>query len=595
MGRIPEATIQEIRDRLDIADLIGRYVELKKAGRNWKGLCPFHQEKTPSFNVNPDRQIFHCFGCQAGGDVIGFLMKHENLSFPEAARALAHELGISVPEADGRDQGVVEALVRANQVAQELYRRSLASDAGAHARAYLEGRGLGPEDWERFGIGFAPDRWDGVATALRQAGLSGETGEKAGLLAPRERGGHYDRLRGRVTFPIHDVRGRIVGFGGRALGDATPKYLNTPETPLFHKRQALYGFPAALEPVRRAERAIVCEGYFDRIALARAGLGEGLATCGTALTPDHGRQLRRRTRQVVLLFDGDAAGRTAVERALEVLLPEGLRVRAVALPAGEDPDSFLLAHGATALAERVAEAEDAIAVVLRAALADGAASPGEKADAVARLGPLVARVADPVERAEYERRLAVAIGVELAAVREAIRRSRGGVATPTVELPEASVRRLDPREGLQLRRLARALLRDRAVAGQRERLEALLPTGPERQAIAALAELAVEQGGEGALDLRPLEDRLEKASFAFLLSAAAEEAEADEVDAAHTFAAALQWFERRERRARQRETTRRLQDLDATDARALLADKQRQLEERRAAQRAAADGGPMAG
>jgi DNA primase len=274
--------------------------------------------------VSPERGIFHCFGCGAGGNVFAFLMRHENLTFPEAARALARECGVEIPETSGGDVGESERLVAANQVAQRIYRAALAGTEGGTARAYLAGRGLDAAACERFGLGFAPDRWDAVVQALAAARIPPALGERAGLLAARESGGHYDRLRGRVTFPIQDARGRIVGFGGRAIApEQEPKYLNTPETPLFRKRESFYGFPAALEAIRRAERAVVVEGYFDRIALAEAGLAEGVATCGTALGPEHARQLRRRTREVVLLFDGDDAGARAVERALEVCLPAG--------------------------------------------------------------------------------------------------------------------------------------------------------------------------------------------------------------------------------------------------------------------------------
>ncbi|MFP6656246.1 MAG: DNA primase, partial [Myxococcota bacterium] len=283
MSRIPEAAIHEIRNRADIVSLVARYVELKQAGRNWKGLCPFHNEKTPSFNVNPDRQIFHCFGCQEGGDVIAFLMKHDGLSFPEAARSLASDLGIEIPEERGSAEvGLTTRIFDANVVAQELYREALIEAQGELARDYLRARGFDAASAEEFEMGFAPASWDAVVERLRKRGISGDLGTKAGLLAERKSGtGHYDRLRGRLTFPIKDVRGRLIGFGGRAVeADQEPKYLNTPETPVFHKRTSFYGYPDALESIRRAGRVILCEGYFDRIAFVRAGMAEALATCG---------------------------------------------------------------------------------------------------------------------------------------------------------------------------------------------------------------------------------------------------------------------------------------------------------------------------
>ncbi|MCZ6783619.1 MAG: DNA primase, partial [Proteobacteria bacterium] len=590
LGRIPEATIDEIRNRVDIVDLIGRYVELKKAGRSYKGLCPFHNEKTPSFNVSPDRQIYHCFGCDVGGDVIGFLMSHETLTFPEAARILAREIGIEIPETAPGERGVSERVFAAIELAQKLYREALDSPAGARARAYLADRGLDAETIERFGIGFAPDRWDAVTSALAAAGIPSAMGEKAGLLAERQRGGHYDRLRGRVVFPISDVRGRVIGFGGRALAaDQEPKYLNTTESPVFRKRESFYGFPFALEAIRRSERAIICEGYFDRIALHRAGLAEGLATCGTALTREHGRQLARRTRQAVLLFDGDEAGSKALERALEVLLPEGLRIRGAALPAGHDPDTFLAAEGSDALRELVDKAPDALELVMQRALDEGRASPAEKADAVGRVAPLIALVTDPVERAEFVRRLAVAAGADARAVESVVRAAGRGVRAPASELPEARPRRAkDPVEERQLRLLAALLFRHPRLAERRgpERTLEFVPDGSWKAVLEHLFTAAGEGAldSSGALDLFRVEEGLDEEARSRLREIAFEEAlRESETPVEDAFDQVLDWFARRQRKAASEDLTRRMQEPDADDA-ALLAEKQRQLEERRAAQ-----------
>ena len=450
MGRIPEETIEAIRNRTDIVDLIGRYVSLRQTGRSFKGLCPFHQEKTPSFHVHPERQIFHCFGCGEGGNGFVFLMKHENLSFPEAARSLASLCGIEIPETESEpgEAGLLRRLREATAAAQSHYRTELLGAAGQVARAYLEQRGIDLATAQRFGLGYAPDSWDALARALGKAQIPAELGERAGLLAERKSGGHYDRLRGRVTFPIQDVRGDVVAFGGRVLpsaapkpdGDEGPKYLNTPESPLFRKREAFYGLPEALEAIRRSERAIIVEGYFDRIALARAGMPESLATCGTALTPEHARQLRRRTREVVLLFDGDEAGQRAVERSLAILLPEGVRVRAAALPPADDPDSVLARDGAEALRAIVDAAVPAVEAVIRRVSARAHATPWEKSDAVAAVAPLLALVADPVERGEHERQLALAVGVRPEDVKALVRREhaqRSGAAHARDDAPLA--------------------------------------------------------------------------------------------------------------------------------------------------------------
>jgi DNA primase len=444
VGRIPEDTLRAVRDRVDIVDLVGRYVALKKAGRSHKGLCPFHHEKTPSFVVTPERGTWHCFGCGEGGNAFAFLMRHENLTFPEAVRTLAGELGIEIPETDSGERSVFEGVLRANALAHEHFRRALAGEEGRAARDYLSRRGLGAEETARLGLGFAPDRWEGVVEALRRAHIPGEVAERAGLARARSSGGYYDLLRGRLVFPIQDARGRVIAFGGRALAaEQEPKYLNTPESPLFRKREAFYGLPFALEPMRSSGRAIVVEGYFDQIALVQAGLGESLATCGTALSEEHAKGLARRTRNVVLLFDGDEAGQRAMLRALEVMLPAGLRARAAALPVGLDPDDFFRREGAAALRKLVDDAPPALEVAIARAAAAGCRTPWERADAVAAITPLLALVPDPVERGEFARRLALAVGADPADVAAALRRERKG---DEPEAAAAPARRMGPED-----------------------------------------------------------------------------------------------------------------------------------------------------
>jgi DNA primase len=444
VGRIPEDTLQVVRDRVDIVDLVGRYVSLKKAGRSHKGLCPFHHEKTPSFVVTPERGTWHCFGCGEGGNAFAFLMRHENLTFPEAVRSLAAEIGIEIPETESGERGVLEGVLRANALAQEYYQRSLAGEEGRAARDYLAGRGLSAEETTRFGLGFAPDRWEGVVEVLRRAHIPGEVAERAGLARARPSGGHYDLLRGRVVFPIQDARGRVIAFGGRAMAAGQdPKYLNSPESPVFRKREAFYGLPQALEPMRRSDRAIVVEGYFDQLALVQAGLGEAVASCGTALSEEHAKSLSRRTRNVVLLFDGDEPGQRAMLRALEVMLPAGLRVRAAALPGGADPDDFLRREGAEALRQLVDSAPPALEVAIARAAAAGCRTPWERADAVHAMTPLLVLVPDPVERGEFARRLALAVGADTADVAAALRRERKG---DEPEAAPAPPRRMGPED-----------------------------------------------------------------------------------------------------------------------------------------------------
>ena len=594
MSRIPESAIYEIRNRADIVSLVSRYVELKQAGRNWKGLCPFHNEKTASFNVNTDRQIFHCFGCQEGGDVIAFLMKHDGLSFPEAARSLAGDLGIEIPEETGSaDAGVGPRIFEANGHAQDLYRETLREPEGEIARSYLTARGFDGAAADQFGLGFAPARWDAVAERLREKRIPGDVGVQAGLLAERKSGsGHYDRLRGRLTFPIQDVRGRVIGFGGRALeADQEPKYLNTPESPVFHKRNSFYGYPDALESIRRAGRVILCEGYFDRIAFARADLGEALATCGTALTAEHGLQLRRRSREIILVFDGDSAGQKATEKALAVLLPHGLRVRAAALPEGLDPDDYLNKEGADALRKLVDEAPDALELSIRNAVRQGTLTPDQKADAVAHVAPLVALVADAVSRDEYIRRLAMAVGASTAAVASIVRdAARGSTQTPQVDSESLGLSRgrRDVPEERQLRSLARLCLERPDLIGDEMalKLQEILPVGAWKSIILQLIEAAeaglLVAGGEGGVDSIAVEAQLDEESTHRLREIAIDDAPINgERTADQVLDDLIGWFDLRRIAAREQDLKRRLSDPEA-DHTALLAERHALLLERRA-------------
>jgi DNA primase len=580
LGRIPDEIIQRIRDHTDVVDLVGRSVALKRAGRNHKGLCPFHDEKSASFNVNPDRQTFYCFGCHEGGDVFSFLMKTENLTFAEAARSLARDAGIEVPETGGGPgRGISEQLYSANTTLLERFRSELAR-SDCPGGPYLERRGLAPEDVERFQIGFAPDAWDTAVAALSAAQIPAEIGEKAGLLQRRERGGHYDRLRGRVIFPIQDVRGRVIGFGGRAIGaDQEPKYLNTPETPIFRKREALYGFPQALDPIRRSGRAVVVEGYFDQIALCRAGIGEALATCGTALTTDHARNLRRRTQRAVLLFDGDAAGERAMLRALEALLPSGLRVHAALLPSGDDPDSLLEREGPDALRTLVDAAPAALDVAIDRAVATGHETPEAKADAVENVAPLLALVPSAIERSEYCARLALAVGTEARHVEAAVARAARG-EDPREAVP-IGPRRTGPEER-HLHQLARSLVEHPSLAIRipSDELPGLVSGGPVAELVRCLVEAAAEDRG---VAISELEDRLSEEARNLLRALAIVDSPLDEAAAAQTVENTIRWFRDQELKRREQEITRRLRDpsADEDEKRRLLDERQQLLQRKR--------------
>ena len=521
-------------------------------------------------------------------------MKHEGLTFPEAARAMAAELGIEIAEERGSgDAGITSQIFKANELAQQLYREALRTPEGKIARAYLVSRGFDGKAADEYGIGFAPARWDAVANRLRDERIKGDAAVQGGLLSERKSGqGYYDRIRGRLTFPIEDVRGRVIGFGGRALeADQEPKYWNTPETPVFRKRQALYGYPAALEPIRRAKRVILCEGYFDRIAFARAGMGEALATCGTALTSEHGSQLRRRTKEVVLVFDGDSAGQKATEKALAVLLPHGLRVRAALIPGGADPDDYLNEFGEDALRKLVDEAPDALELSIRNAMRQGVATPDQKADVVGHIAPLVARVSDAVSRDEYVRRLALSVDASTPAVAAMVRdAARGSGEAPQADAETLGLvrARRDMPEERQLRALARICLQRPDLIGDETALtlQEILPVGAWKSIILQILEAAEEglllRGDRQGVDPMAIESRMDEEAQRRLREIAVDDTAYDEeTSAEQVFDDLVGWFERRALDARQRELNRRMRDPNA-DQDALLAEKQRQLQEKRA-------------
>jgi DNA primase len=360
-GRIPKQFIDDLIQRVDIVEVIDARVPLKKAGKDYKACCPFHEEKTPSFTVSPDKQFYHCFGCGVHGTAIGFLMDYEHLSFPEAVEELARQAGIEVPhEARGAisaEPPIGADLAELLREAARFYRQQLREHAEApKAVDYLKGRGITGEIAKEFDLGFAPDGWDHLLRALGKDEKTREALVTAGLAVKKEGGGYYDRFRARVMFPIHDHRGRIVGFGGRVIGPGEPKYLNSPETPLFHKGRELYGLYRARDAIKRENRVLVVEGYMDVVALAQYGIDYAVATLGTATTREHLERLFRHAPEVVFSFDGDRAGREAAWRALENALPvlhEGRQVSFLFLPEGEDPDTLVRKEAAEAFTARL--------------------------------------------------------------------------------------------------------------------------------------------------------------------------------------------------------------------------------------------------
>jgi DNA primase len=497
VGRIPEQVVAEIRERADIVQLVGRYVTLRKSGSRFWGLCPFHSEKTASFQVNEDKQIFYCFGCGAGGDVFAFRMKQEGFDFPDAVRALARELGIAIPEARGGENQTAAAH-RANDAACAFFRSELRGPGGGAARQYLAERGVTEELVDRFQIGFAPAGWDGLVSHLRRTGVAVADAEAAGLVARRQTGdGHYDRFRSRVVFPITDPSGQIAGFGGRALGDDTPKYLNSPESAVYKKGRVLFGLAQALDAIRQSGRVIVVEGYFDLLALHRAGLHEVVAPCGTALTQTHAHRIRRYAEEVVLLFDGDSAGQAAAERALPVLLAEGLRVRAAFLPLGDDPDTLLAKSGVAALRGCVDSAVPLLDHLIERALKDAAGHAWAAADAARSLAPYLRAIGDPVERAAYVRQLSSQLEIPPSALDEALRQGAAQHSVSTASPARAgatarpAAREIEP----AVRGLVAALAAHADLAPQFDELDpAWLAPGPGCDLLLRLLDASREHG-----------------------------------------------------------------------------------------------------
>jgi len=447
---IAEESLSRIRNAANIVDVISDYVALKQAGKNYVGLCPFHAEKTPSFSVNQDKQIYHCFGCGAGGDVFGFLMRNNNMSFIEAVVYVARRYGMdlpdrSMPEAERKRAREKETLYAVNAAAKEYFRSGLARGGGSDGPvAYLASRGLPRAVIDAFELGYAPRGWRHLAGYLGARGVAPEDAVRAGLLAPGESGGFYDRFRERIVFPIMSVGGQVVGFGGRVLDDpppkylntterpvydkggthTPPKYLNTPETPVYNKRRILYGLQITKEHCRRHDLAFIVEGYFDLLSLYAAGVRNCAATCGTALTPEHIRLLKGYAKKMVLVYDSDEAGLRAAERSLAAFSAEQVSARVLVLPSGHDPDSFVRSQGAAAFGELADKAMDLVPFVMESAIRRHGLSIEGKARIVASLTEPIASVSDAIARSLYVKHLAERLAVDEGAVLEEVRRAR---------------------------------------------------------------------------------------------------------------------------------------------------------------------------
>ncbi len=407
----------EIKRTADIVDVIGQVVQLKKSGKNFMGLCPFHAEKDPSFTVSQERQMFHCFGCKKGGDLFAFWMAYHNFTFPEALKDLAERYNVTIsgdfsPSEEKRKSDLRESLFRINDMAASFFQRVLEHErAGKTARDYFQNRGISKEIIAKFRLGYAPDKWDGLIRHLRSENIDPGHAAQAGLIIPRKNGGHYDRFRGRVMFPISNLREKVIGFGGRVLDDGMPKYLNTPETPVFHKGEFPYGLDGSFKSIREKGYAIIVEGYMDLLALKQKGLDEVVATLGTAMTGDHIRKIKGYAREAVVVFDSDEAGKSAAMRTLPAFLNEGLSAKAVVLPEGHDPDSFVKQNGLAAFEALVEQAVPLFDFYLNRSLALNKQDVEGKVRALKEILPVLAGIRNMAQCSLYVRGLSERMGI----------------------------------------------------------------------------------------------------------------------------------------------------------------------------------------
>jgi len=476
---IPEEKISEIKNAADIVDVVSESVLLKKAGKNYMGLCPFHSEKTPSFTVSPDKQIFHCFGCSTGGNVFSFLMKQEGFTFPEAARHLAKRYGVDIPHKplspeQKKKISERESLLDINRRAGGFYHQALLdSTAGQKATSYLSARGISQKTIVDFKLGYAHDGWDHLLKFFSNKRVSTTLLEKSGLILPRKnKSGHYDRFRNRVIFPIFDVNTQVVGFGGRVLDDALPKYLNSPETAIYNKSRSLYGIHRAKDKCRSAGTVFIVEGYLDLLALHQHGIENSVATLGTALTASHVKLLTRYARRMVLVYDSDEAGIRSAQRCIETFWKEHVDFRRedvysedkadthiLVLPAGHDPDSYIFEHGPEAFMAAASESPGIITFLMDCAVRKHGLTTEGKIRIISELQEPLAAINDQIALAIYIQQLAERIGIAESAVLERIR----AVAARQSRATAVADQKDSPASGLPKREAAETNLR---VPGQ---------------------------------------------------------------------------------------------------------------------------------
>jgi DNA primase len=446
----PQTFIDDLKRQADIVRIVQDYVPLKKAGANWRAPCPFHKETKPSFNVNPSKEMFFCFGCHKGGTVFNFIMEMERISFPEAIKLVAEKSGVALPPMVDADRFETrrhdtDLVIELNQWALQWWEDQLQSRAAASVRKYLKDRDITEETSKTFHVGFAPDSWEALSTHLRQKGATQEQLEKSGLVVKKDEGGSYDRFRGRLIFPVFDTQGKPIAFGGRTLDpEGEPKYLNSPETAAYTKGRHLYGLHLSKDEIRRQGFAILVEGYLDLIVPYQNGVRNVVASLGTALTPEQVKLVGRFARKVLVNYDGDRAGVQAAKRAIETILAEDIEVKVLVLPDNADPDDFIRKHGVSEYNRRRGEAQPHIQFVIDQAVRDRSLnSPADKAAAVEETLPFVRAVRDRIQKREYFDIVMDALRVQREQRRELWQQLRGA-STSTAAVQKVFAREIRP-------------------------------------------------------------------------------------------------------------------------------------------------------
>lgn len=455
-GRIPENILEDILSRLDLAELIAGYIPLKRAGRNFRALCPFHHEKTPSFMVSPERQIYHCFGCNTGGNAFNFLMQYERMEFMEAVEALAKKVGVVLPEKHKQDPHTISLatqLYKINELAAVFYENNLNSSEGATAKDYLLKRNLNSQALKLFKLGVASVKWEELINHLRQKNINLSLLEKAGLILSKQGGGYYDRFRNRIIFPIFDIKSRVLGFGARVLDNTLPKYINSPETPIYTKGKHLYGLNFAYEAIREADFAVIVEGYLDCIMPYQAGIKNIVASLGTALSAEQIRLIKRYTHNVVIIYDADDAGQMATLRTLDLFIEEGMSVKVVSLPQGFDPDLFVRKNGIEKFKEKIQEAKNIFDYKLSMLKSRYNFKEIEaKAKIASEMLPTINKFKNAVLRSEYIKQLAEELNLEEEALLQELKKVKPDKQYPDLDAAlDRKLPSINPTEKLLLK------------------------------------------------------------------------------------------------------------------------------------------------